>query len=173
MLLIKDVLARHFEKNTLIFRRYLKRKFNALNDYDVEDVIQQTFINIMGRGNDFIDIKNITAYTYSALQNTAKDYFKKQSRVELWETLPDEEQGTSLEYDIMNQEMNEMLISAINSLEENLKFVFVETMVKGRSYNELVEETGEKLGTLLSRNSRAKKKLKEALQEYMGGTDHD
>lgn len=173
MSLIIDIVANFFENNSIFFRRFLRKKFNSLNDYDVEDVIQQTFINIIGRGNDFVNIRNLTSYTYSALQNTAKDHFKKQSRIELWEDLSDEKQTGSVEVDIMNQEMSDMLEMAILSLDPKLRYVFVEIMIKERSYKELVEESGEKLGTLLSRNSRAKKKLQEALKEYMGGKENE
>jgi DNA-directed RNA polymerase specialized sigma24 family protein len=49
--------------------------------------------------------------------------------------------------------------------------VFVETEIKGRSYDELTRETGERLGTLLSRKSRASKKLKETIRGYMDQED--
>jgi DNA-directed RNA polymerase specialized sigma24 family protein len=60
---------------------------------------------------------------------------------------------------------------SVDRLEENQRYVFVETEIKGRSYDELVRETGEKLGTLLSRKSRAVKKLKEMIRGYLAEED--
>ncbi|MHB8129915.1 MAG: hypothetical protein ACYDEX_13035 [Mobilitalea sp.] len=53
------------------------------------------------------------------------------------------------------------------------RYVFVETEIKGRSYDSLVKESGEKLGTLLSRKNRARKQLRDALVTYIGGVRNE
>ncbi len=58
-------------------------------------------------------------------------------------------------------------MDAIDKLDDKQRYVFVETEIKGRSYEELSKESGEKIGTLLSRKSRAAKKLKDMMYEYM------
>ena len=55
---------------------------------------------------------------------------------------------------------------AILSLDEKSKYIFIETEVKGRSYKEIAEETGQNIGTLLSRKSRAQQKLKTKMKQY-------
>lgn len=67
--------------------------------------------------------------------------------------------------------MRRVITAAIGRLDEKQRYVFVETELKGRSYDELARETGEKLGTLLSRKSRAASKLKSMIHEYMSQED--
>ncbi len=104
------------------------------------------------------------------LENGAKDHFKKRNR----ETLTSEDaegKKESTEESVLKEELKRVITRSIDRLEENQRFVFVETEIKGRSYDELVRETGEKLGTLLSRKSRATKKLKEMIREYLAEED--
>ncbi len=104
------------------------------------------------------------------LENGAKDHFKKRNR----ETLTSEDaegKKESTEESVLKGELKQVIMLSIGRLEENQRYVFVETEIKGRSYGELVRETGEKLGTLLSRKSRATKKLKEMIRGYIAEED--
>ena len=67
----------------------------------------------------------------------------------------------------MIKELKIILKNAILSLDDKSRFVFIETELKGKSYKQLSQETGEKLGTLLSRKSRAIKKLEKIIIHYM------
>jgi RNA polymerase sigma factor (sigma-70 family) len=145
---------------------YLKRRFFSLNDYDAEDLIQQTALRLLYRGENIAGIKNLTSYVFAALENGAKDHFRKRKKDTL---TPDDasEGGGDAEGTVLAGEMKSVIMAAIDKLDEKQRYVFVETEIKGRSYDELVRETGEKLGTLLSRKSRAAKKLKEMIRGYM------
>lgn len=104
------------------------------------------------------------------LENGAKDHFKKHSRETL--TLENDERSEeSIEASVLKGELKAVIMRSIERLDKDQRYVFVETEIKGRSYDELVRETGEKLGTLLSRKSRAVKKLKEMIREYMDQED--
>ena len=72
-----------FEENYIQFKRYLRYRFNALNEYDVEDIISQTLIRLLSKGDEVVNIRNLTMYTYKSLQNGAMDYFKKQGRLDV------------------------------------------------------------------------------------------
>ena len=52
-------------------------------------------------------------------------------------------------------------------LDEKSRFVFTETVLNGKSYRQLSEQTGEPIGTLLAHKSRAAKKLAIILDEYV------
>ena len=166
MPLAKNMIGDFFEENYQYFKKYLRSRFNKLNEYDVEDIIQQTTLKLLYKGDDFLSISNLSAYMFTSLQNNAKDYFKKANRIQLQSEDID---GTSptVEEEILKAELKHYIIKAINSLDIKSKYVFIETEIKGRSYDELVEETGEKLGTLLSRKSRAKKKLQKEILNYI------
>ena len=148
-------------------------RFFSLNDYDIEDLIQQAALKLLYKGENLAGIRNLTSYVYAALENGAKDYFNKRSK----ETLAfeqDEERSETLEEIVLTKELKDIIKNAVDRLETNQKYVFVETEIKGRSYEDLVRETGEKLGTLLSRKSRAVKKLKNMIYEYLNeGGKHE
>ena len=160
-----------FEENYEWFKRFLRGRFISLNDYDIEDIIQQAAMNLLYK-TDIAGISNLTSYVYTSIQNGAKDHFKKRNR----ETLTAEqieEETQALEEKVLVGELKQVIMDAIEKLDEKQRFVFVETEMKGRSYDELVQETGEKLGTLLSRKNRAIKKLRKMIEEYINEEKND
>lgn len=155
-----------FEENYEWFKRFLKVRYISLNDYDIEDLIQQTAMKLLRMGENIGGIKNLTSYVFRALENGARDHFRKSNRETL--TFEYSEEGSSdLEDSVLAGELKGVIMKAINQLEPNQRYAFIETEIKGRSYEELAAETGEKAGTLLSRKSRAVKKLKEAVAAYI------
>ena len=154
-----------FEENYEWFKRFLRGRFINLNDYDIEDIIQQAAMNLLYK-TDIAGISNLTSYVYTSIQNGAKDHYKKRNRETL--TSEDIETGSQgLEEKVLAGELKQVIMQAIERLEPKQRFVFVQTEMKGRSYDELVAETGEKLGTLLSRKNRAIKKLRKMIEEYI------
>jgi RNA polymerase sigma factor (sigma-70 family) len=168
--LYKNIIREVFEDNYARFRAYLKGRFFSLNDYDAEDLIQQTALRLLYRGEDIAGIKNLTSYVYAALENAAKDLFRKRKNETLNSEYPEGSVEDAAGY-AMAGELKSFILAALEKMDEKQRYVFIETEIKGRSYLELAEETGEKLGTLLSRKSRAAKKLKEAIEGYMNQED--
>lgn len=103
---------------------------------------------------------------YTSLRNGAIDYMKKRQHEFLSDEYIEVETST-LEDVVLNTELKKIIKKAIDSLDKKSKYVFVQTEIMGRSYKDLVKETGKKLGTLLSRKSRATKKLAIILKEYL------
>lgn len=154
-----------FEENYGWFKRFLKGRFFSLNDYDIEDLIQQAVLKLLYSDN-LAGIKNLTSYIYAALENGAKDHFRKRNRETLTPDDREESTGTAEEI-ILARELKAVIMRAVSRLEADQMYVFVETELKGRSYAELAAETGEKIGTLLSRKSRAVKKLRVMIYGYI------
>lgn len=161
----KNMLGDFFEENYTTLKYYLRGKFHSLNEYDVEDIVQQTATKLLYKGDNVLTIGNLSSYVYTSLQNGAKDYFKKNNKLVL-ESQPTERSTGYLEEEVLSNELKATIQRAIEDLDEKSRYVFVETEIKGRSYDDLIEESGEKLGTLLSRKSRARKKLQVVLEEY-------
>lgn len=164
--MLKNVVGELFDLNFHKFKNYLRARFNELNEYDAEDIIQQTAVKLLYKGDDVLSIENLTSYVYTALQNGARDHFRKRRH----EVLSDEYiemESQTVEDEILLDELKYVLKQSIDQLDERSKYIFVETEIKGRSYQEMTQETGEKLGTLLSRKSRAMKKLRKILEGYI------
>ena len=163
-----STIAEMFEREYAGFKRYLRARFNRLSEYDAEDIIQETVLKILYKGDDALGIKNLSSYMYTALRNGAIDHMKKKKREVLGE-ITYEETEQSAEDEALLNEMKKVLKKAIDSLDEKYRYIFVETEIKGRSYSDISNETGQKLGTLLSQKSRAVKKLKTIMQKYLNG----
>ncbi len=156
------------------YKHYLKRRFSTLNDYEAEDIIQQTAMKFIYKGGDMAAVQHLSAYIKTSLSNTAKDYFKKQDTEVLTEI--DEESGGKTSADPLLEteiEMKQTLKAAISRLDEKSRFVFVQTVIKGTDFKTLSEKTGEPMGTLLSRKKRAVAKLKKMMKEYLDDEGED
>ena len=158
---IGEVFAGSFDK----FKNYLRAAFSDLSEYDAEDIVQQTALSMLGREDD-ADIEYLAAYIYSALRNAARNLFRKRGREVLVDEIDESSDASSAEDEALRNERYGRVEDALNLLDEKSRFIFTETELKGRTYREISEQTGEPVGTLLSRKSRAAKKLALLLSEY-------
>jgi len=165
----KEIIGKLFEDEYIHFQKYLRNHYKSLNDYDVEDIISATIMKLLFKGEDITGISNLTSYAYSALSNGAKDYFKKHSRVEIHEEYSEHfnAETISTEDIVLLKELKQVIKLTLKHMDHKLRYVFIETEVKDRSYKDIMKQTGDKLGTLLSRKNRAKKKLQDAIKNYL------
>jgi len=158
---LADIFAGSFGK----FKNYIRGSFSSLNEYDAEDIVQQTAMNLLGH-SESDSITSLTSYIYAALRNGALNMVRKRQRERLDDRVESQEREGSAEDAALREELKRHLAVAMEMLDEKSRFVFVETEINGKSYKELSEQTGEPIGTLLSRKSRAMKKLNIILDEY-------
>ncbi len=158
--LIGDFISDNFNK----LKRHLQYSFEELSEADAEDIIQNTALKLLGRGSGRVDY--LSSYVYTSVSNGAKDFFRKSNRIILTDNVENGDTRDT-EDDVLNGELGEQIKAALYLLDSNSRYVFVETEIKGRSYKEISDETGEPIGTLLSRKSRAIKKLRILLKDYV------
>lgn len=159
---MKSGIGEVFSAGYVKFKNYLRASFSGLNDADAEDIVQQTALSMLQRDDGADDIEYISAYIYASLRNTAKNLFRKRSR----EVLGGIEPNTPAQDVLLGFELEDAISEALSMLDDKSRFVFEQTEFNGKSYKELSEQTGEPLGTLLSRKSRAVKKLALLLRDY-------
>ena len=58
------------------------------------------------------------------------------------------------------------IMAALNTLPPERKKVFVEAAIRGKSYKQIAQEEGVKIGTIMSRLNRARAQLKRELADY-------
>lgn len=146
------------------FKNYIRASFSQLNEYDAEDIVQQTALNLLGADLDGMD--SLTSYIYASLRNGALNMLRKRRREQLGDAAESEQHEGSAEEAALSNDLQRHMEAALALLDEKSRFVFVETEVNGKSYKELAEQTGEPIGTLLSRKSRAVKKLCTIMENY-------
>ena len=117
------------------FKSYLRSEFSQLNDYDVEDVIQQTAMNmLMRQGSDYV--YNATAYIYAALRNGALSMIRKK-RGEVPEDTADEYEGSyAADEAVLMEDLKKQLKTALDLLDERSRYVFMQTELAGKSYRQ-------------------------------------
>lgn len=157
-----DIFANSFGK----LKNYVRGSYQGLTEYDAEDIVQQTALNILGKDDEMDDVEYAASYIYTALRNGAKNFFRKRSREVVQDEI-DKGSTESAEDRLITSELGEHIQDALEMLDEKSRLVFVETEILGMSYKELSVKTGEPVGTLLSRKSRAVKKLRIILDQYV------
>lgn len=158
--LIGDYFSDNFNK----LKRHLQYSYDSLSEADAEDIIQSTAMRLLGMGNNRINY--ISSYVYTSVSNTAKDFFRKNNKIILTESVETEATQNG-EDDVLNNELGMKIKEALNFLDKKSQYVFIQTEINGRSYSDLSKETGDPVGTLLSRKSRAVKKLRFILKDYV------
>jgi RNA polymerase sigma-70 factor (ECF subfamily) len=159
------------------FRKEYKKLVNFvrmnLDDryYDAapEDIVQDVVLSLVSKLNPDTQIGNLTGYIYRSLKNRIIDYRKKKQRTVSIENFRDRKSENYLlntiadeayteEPDYTNLEP-ELLHQAISQLRPDEQAVIIATEFEQHTFEELSEEWGVPLGTLLSRKHRALSKL--------------
>lgn len=158
---LADLFSASFGK----FKNYIRASFSSLNEYDAEDIVQQTALNLLGCA-DTDSIGSTTSYIYASLRNGALNMLRNRRKEQLGDEVEKHEHEGSAEDAVLCKDLMRHMEAALSLLDEKSRFVFVETEINGNSYKALSLQTGEPIGTLLSRKSRAVKKLNIILDEY-------
>ncbi len=143
-------------------------------DRDAEDIIQDVMLNIFSATDVTRPIQNLSSYVYGALRNRVIDLLRKrrfdvsidapvagEEGVSLADILSDARYDTVSDFE--KDEIRQRIMEAIATLKEDEQMIIIMTDFEGRSFREISENTGEPVGTLLSRKSRAIKKIEKKL----------
>jgi RNA polymerase sigma-70 factor (ECF subfamily) len=180
--LVRAVLAgneRAFDELVGLYKRFVFNLcYRLLGDYDdADDCAQEVFIKVHKSLEGFRFDSSFKTWLYRIAVNTCKNRFRSleyrmgQRRVRL--DIEDEEDKKQVEIGnnkespataLRRKEIGRLIQSAINKLPTDQKLVVVLRDMEGRSYEEISEITGLKLGTLKSKLSRARLRLRESLK---------
>jgi RNA polymerase sigma factor (sigma-70 family) len=153
---------------------YVRSLIDDAADRDSEDILQDVIEGILDKPDVTAPIQNIAAYAYQALRNRVVDYMRRKRKNESLDAEGMEggrcalaEILSDLKYDVAREteqkEINRDLNKAINRLDEYDRDIFIATEFQGLTYQELSDMWDVPVGTLLSRKSRAIKKLQKEL----------
>jgi RNA polymerase sigma factor (sigma-70 family) len=153
---------------------YVRSLIDDAADRDSEDILQDVIAGILDKPDVTAPIQNIAAYVYQALRNRVVDYMRRKRKNESFDAEPQEGSGRALaeiladlRYDTAREseqkEINRDLNDAIAKLDEYDRDIFIATEFQGMTFQELSDLWEVPIGTLLSRKSRATKKLQKEL----------
>ena len=180
--LIRAVLAgdeRAFDELVRLHKRFVFNLcYRLLGDYDeADDCAQEVFIKVFKSLEGFRFESDFKTWLYRIAVNTCKNRFRSleyrigQKRVRL--DVNDEEDRKQVEIkdqtpspagELKRKEIGRLIQAAVNKLPKDQRLVVVLRDMEGRSYEEIIEITGLKLGTLKSKLSRARLRLRESLK---------
>ena len=146
---------------------------------DAEDILQDVFFKLVEANRLLMPIEHVTGWLFQVARNGITDLFRKKKPetfsakpvdlqedddelLRLEDLLPSPDAGPEALY--ARNLLLEELESALDELPDEQRDVFVAHEFEGRSFKEMVAETGLSMNTLLSRKRYAVLHLRERLQ---------
>ena len=142
------------------------------NAEDARDVSQEAFIKAFKNFESYDESSAFSTWLYRIAVNTAIDYIrkrKKENSISFEDYIVDEknQKGDSgIEEKVISKEGVKNIISAVNMLEDEFKTVIVLRDMEGMEYKEISDITGLPLGTVKSRLSRGRGKLRQMIEKF-------
>lgn len=139
---------------------------------DAEDLVQDLLIKIYPRLEEMQRIEKLSSWLSRVLYRMFIDKVRRDKRSpidlmgedeSIYETQINEEGGP---LNFVNSELNQKVVSsALQQLKEDHRILIMLHDVEGYSLQEINEITGVEIGTIKSRLSRARKKIREIIQK--------
>ncbi len=142
------------------------------NAEDARDVSQEAFIKAFKNFESYDESSAFSTWLYRIAVNTAIDYIrkrKKENSISFEDYIVDEknQKGDSgIEEKVISKEGVKNIISAVNMLDDEFKTVIVLRDMEGMEYKEISDITGLPLGTVKSRLSRGRGKLRQMIEKF-------
>ncbi len=167
--LVKDCLTGDRKAQYRLYRLYNKAMFNTclrmLNSReDAEDVLQNSFVDVFMKLHMYRGDATIGAWIKRIVINNCINFLKKK-RIAITELKSDrvasipETKESELQLDVTK--LNE----ALSSLPNGYRIVFTLYAIEGYDHQEIADIIGTSVSTSKSQYSRAKKKLKDLLND--------
>ena len=170
-ILLKDV-RNNFDK---IYVLYYSRMFRFAKEYvlfdeDAENIVQDVFL-LLWEKREVLDIQiSLVSYLFALVKNKSLDYLRHkviadEYKQELSAKL------TALEllnYSFTsNEEIEQILMTAINKLPERCRQVFLKSRIEGKKNREIANELNLTVSTVENQMTIALRKLRVELKDYL------
>lgn len=181
--LVRRVLAgddRAFDKLVLLHQKFVFNLcYRLMGDYDdANDCAQEVFVKVARSLKGFKFNSSFKTWLYRVTANTCKsklkslEYRLRQRRIRLDvseeenQTTPElVDQKQSPEDNVKNEEIGRLIRTALNKLPAEQKLIVVLRDMEGRTYEEIMDIMGCRMGTVKSKLSRARFRLRELLED--------
>ena len=165
-----------FEKLVLKYQKriyYLVRKMILEHD-DTNDIVQDTFVKAFLNLHQFDEQFPFYPWLHRIAINTTLNFQKKHSRMKDSFTNSEENEISQIAIDngnpleaVIEVEFKQKVNQALQRLPLDQRTVFILRTSEDLSYQEISERLDISIGTVMSRLSRARAKLKELLHQYL------
>lgn len=154
---------------------FIKSKVPAAEE--AEDILQDVFFELIESRRLMKPIEKLASWLYTVARNKITDFYRKKKPVSLEEefsfgsdyeplmladVLPAIE--NTPEDEMLKEAIFELMEESLDELPENQSAAFIMNEIEGKTLNEIAEETGVPLKTVISRKRYAVLYLREKLQ---------
>ena len=138
------------------------------NPDDAQDLVQDTFERGFKAFDSFKEGTNFNQYAKAKRRpQRANDSTGEYDDWDLYSASEhSSEQLKSAEQEYLDAYAPEEIMAALNRLSPERRQVFIDAAIDGKSYSQVAEEQGVKIGTVMSRLNRARTQLKRELANY-------
>jgi len=167
---------RAFEKLVLKYQKriyYSVRKM-VLDHDDTNDIVQDTFVKAYSNLHRFDDQFSFYPWLYRIAINTTLNFQTKRARIKASSTNPEDDEvkqaaktNSNPLDEVIDAELKEKVSESLQQLPYDQRMVFMLRTSEELSYEEISEQLDISIGTVMSRLSRARAKLRELLQQYL------
>jgi RNA polymerase sigma-70 factor (ECF subfamily) len=171
--LIRRVKSGEAQAFDVLMQRYATRIYQVIygmvhNQADTQDLSQETFIHAYEGIKGFNEKYRFYTWLYRIAINLCINHWKRRKPAQLvpienGESYADPNPAT----DPAAMDLRRAVEKRLAQLPEEQKTVFVLRTFEEMSYQEIAEVLGISIGTVMSRLSRAREKLKELLKDYL------
>lgn len=153
------------------------------SDEDAEDILQDVWYQL-ARVVDLDGIESLSGWLFQVARNRITDTYRKRKDDSLSDLMGDEDNDDFRFREILLADAEtpedqffkdifwEELMKALNELPENQRIVFVQNELEDRTLQEIADETGENLKTIISRKRYAVQHLRKRLQRLYDELDN-
>ncbi len=155
---------------------FIRKRVNSIED--AEDILQDVFYQLAEADLLMKPIEQVSAWLYKVAGNRITDLYRKKKPEAMSDLLYDDEDddavtelsellcdtGSTPETQYLQTLIWEELDKALNELPEEQRMIFELNELKGISFNEIAELTGQTVNTLISRKRYAVLHLRERLK---------
>lgn len=149
------------EKLLAYIRKHIDRHIDI---HDERDILQETFFSLVN-GIDR-PINDLTGYVYRSIQNKMIDLFRKRGLDRDDDISPEDIAIDALISEHLESEQALGAIwRALEKLPEAQRNIFIQTEIEEKTFQQVADETGASINTLLSQKRYAIQKLREILSD--------
>lgn len=147
--------------------------FKLKNEEDAKETVWEAFLKLWHSAGSYRGDGNVSSYIYTIVKNCAADLLRKREYVQPIFAedengdaveLPIEDDGDTPEEAALRTEEREKVRLAINELPDKYREVVTLYDIEGVSYQKIAEMLSIDIGTVKSRLSRARKRLRKILE---------
>lgn len=183
-LLLQKAIAGDIQSFEILIQKYQRKAYNIAyrymgNEQDAKDALQDALIKIYKSLKNFREDSSFYTWVYTIVTNTCKDALKKRNKMDKVSSLTsylDKENGEILDIKdeayipekiLESREYQQQLLSALDKLTIEHKEAIMLRDIQGFSYDEISEILECTVGTVKSRISRGRQKLREIIITMM------